>query len=185
MAFRRGFKTEAEKIACEIREKIGLSPIDRLDLNAVSNEFEIDILAMTELPCDSSLFQSAQNGKFSAMMAHAGFQTAIVHNDTHHEHRQRSNISHEFAHCFLGHEGCTLMDEDGSRSHNGAIEAEANFLGGALLLPKAAALHILKNGLSSQARSIYGISKPMLDYRMRVSGAQIIHSRSLAKKARS
>lgn len=159
--------------------------MDRLDLLTVSKEFEIDILAMTELPCDSSLFQRAQNGKFSAMMAHAGFKTAIVHNDTHHEHRQRSNISHELAHCFLGHEGCTLMDEDGSRSHNRAIEAEANFLGGALLLPKAAALHILKYGLSSQARTIYGISKPMLDYRMRVSGAQIIHTRRLAKAAKS
>ena len=77
------------------------------------------------------------------------------------------------------------MDEDGTRSHNGAIEAEATFLGGALLLPKDAALHILKNGLNSQARSIYGISKPMLDYRIRVSGAQIIHARQLAKIARS
>lgn len=74
------------------------------------------------------------------------------------------------------------MDEDGSRSHNGKIEAEASFLGGALLLPKAAAIHILKNGLKSQARSIYGISNPMLTYRLRVSGAQIIFNRSIAKK---
>jgi Zn-dependent peptidase ImmA (M78 family) len=74
------------------------------------------------------------------------------------------------------------MDEDGSRSHNGEIEAEANFLGGALLLPKAAAIHVLKNGLKSQARSIYGISGQMLTYRLGVSGAQIIFDRSMAKK---
>lgn len=185
MGFRRGFQAEAERIACRIREKVGLSAIDPLDLTAISTEFEIDILEMTKLPCDSSLFQSAQNGKFSAMMAHVGIRSAIVHNDTHHEHRQRSNICHELGHSFLGHEGCTLMDEDGTRSHNGAIEAEATFLGGALLLPKDAALHILKNGLNSQARSIYGISKPMLDYRMRVSGAQIIYARKLAKLGRS
>ena len=181
MVFRRGFQTEAENIACEIREKVGQSPIDRLDLAAVSKEFEIDILPMSRLQCDSSLFQTAQNGKFSAMMAHVGLRSAIVHNDTHHEHRQRSNICHELAHCFLGHEACTLMNEDGSRSHNGKVEAEANFLGGALLLPKSAALYILKYGLKSEARSIYGISRPMLDYRLRITGAQIIHARSLAK----
>ena len=182
MGFRRGFKSEAERIACEIREKVGLSSVDRLDLEAVSSEFEIDILDMTALPCDTSRFQSTRNGKFSAMMAHVGLRSAIIHNDTHHEHRQRSNICHELAHCFLGHEGCTLMDEDGSRSHDGKIEAEANFLGGALLLPKEAALHVLKNGLKSRAREIYGISRPMLDYRLRISGAEIIHARSMAKR---
>jgi Zn-dependent peptidase ImmA (M78 family) len=182
LGFRRGFQSEAERISCEVREKVGLSPTDSIDLTAVCSEFEINILPMTELPCDSSLFQATQNGKFSAMMAHIGLQSAIIHNDTHHEHRQRSNICHELAHCFLGHEACTLMDEDGSRSHNGEIEAEANFLGGALLLPKAAAIHILKNGLKSQARAIYGVSNPMLTYRLRVSGAQIIFDRSMAKK---
>ncbi len=75
------------------------------------------------------------------------------------------------------------MDEDGSRSHNGNIEAEANFLGGALLLPKAAAFYVLKHGLKSQARTIYGISNRMLTYRLGVSGAQIVFNRSMAKKA--
>lgn len=183
MGFRRGFQSEAERISCEIRDKVGLSPVDRLDLLAVSSEFEIDVLPMTQLTCDSSMFQAAQNGKFSAMMAHVGLRSAIIHNDTHHEHRQRSNICHELAHCFLGHEAFTLMSEDGSRTHNGKIEAEASFLGGALLLPKAAAIHVLKNGLKSLARDHYGISGPMLEYRLRVSGAQIIHGRRLAKFA--
>lgn len=183
MGFRRGFQSEAERISCEVREKVGLSPTDGIDLSAVCTEFEINILRMTELPCDSSMFQATQNGKFSAMMAHIGMQSAIIHNDTHHEHRQRSNICHELAHCFLGHEACTLMNEDGSRSHNGEIEAEANFLGGALLLPKAAAFYVMKHGLKSQARNIYGISNQMLNYRLGVSGAQIVHNRRMAKKA--
>lgn len=185
MGFRRGFQSEAERISCEIRDKVGLSPVDRLDLLAVSTEFEIDVLPMTQLACDSSMFQAAHNGKFSAMMAHVGLRSAIIHNDTHHEHRQRSNICHELAHCFLGHEACTLMSEDGSRTYNGKIEAEASFLGGALLLPKAAAIHVLKNGLKSRARDHYGISGPMLEYRLRVSGAQIIYGRRLAKLAKA
>lgn len=181
MGFRRGFKSEAERISCSVRKKLGLSPIDCLDLTAACEAFDIDILRMTELSCDSSIFQASQNGQFSAMMAHRGIKAAIIHNDTHHEHRQRSNICHELAHSFLGHKACTLMSEDGSRSYNGDVEAEANFLSGALLLPKAAAIYILKHRLTSQARSIYGISAKMLEYRLRISGAQTIIQRSLAK----
>lgn len=181
MGFRYGFKAEAERISCSVRLKLGLSPIECLDLTALCEFFDIHILRMTELPCDSTFFQTSHNGRFSAMMLHRGMKAAVIHNDTHHEHRQRSNICHDLAHSFLGHTACTLMSEDGSRSYNSDVEAEANFLGGALLLPKAAAIHILKNGLKSDARTMYGISAKMLEYRLRVSGAQSIVQRSLAK----
>ena|SRR5947209_9548005 len=114
----------------------------------------------------------------------AGLDRAIVHNDSHHPLRQRSNIFHELAHCFLGHKSCTILNDNGTRTYNSPIETEASYLGGALLLPKDAALHLLLNGLKSTAQSIYGVSKPMLEYRLRVSGAQTIFERSLAKKRR-
>jgi Zn-dependent peptidase ImmA (M78 family) len=67
--------------------------------------------------------------------------------------------------------------------HDGGIEAEANFLAGCLLLPNEAAVHVLLNGLKSRAGAIYEISKPMLDYRLRVSGAQAIYERALRRRA--
>lgn len=173
--------SKAEKISCTVREKLGLSPLDCLDIIALCKEYDIAIQAMTQLPCDSSIFQSTKNGKFSALMHFEGLKTVIVHNDTHHEHRQRSNICHELAHGFLGHTACTLMSEDGARSHNGSVEAEANYLAGALLLPKTAALHVVMNGLEAQARSLYGVSGKMLDYRLKISGAKIIAGRMRAK----
>jgi len=139
---------------------------------------------MSDVGCDVSLFQGGANDKFSAMTVCAGLDRAIVHNDSHHPLRQRSNIFHELAHCFLGHKGCTILNDNGTRTYNSPIETEASYLGGALLLPKDAALHVLLNGLKSTAQSIYGVSKPMLEYRLRVSGAQTIFERSLAKKRR-
>jgi hypothetical protein len=73
------------------------------------------------------------------------------------------------------------MNDNGTRSYDSTIESEASLLGGALLLPKEAALHILMEGLASRAQFIYGISRPMLTYRLRMSGAQIIFERKLAK----
>lgn len=106
----------------------------------------------------------------------------IVHNDNHHEHRQRSNICHELAHCFLGHKSTPPLNAAGERMHDGGIEAEANFLAGCLLLPNEAAVHVVMNGLKSRARSIYGISNAMLEYRLRVSGAQAIYARASRKR---
>lgn len=88
------------------------------------------------------------------------------------------------AHCFLGHSGCTILNDNGTRSYNSVTESEASYLGGALHMPKDAALHVLRNGLKPAAQAIYQISRPMLEYRLRVSGAQTIFTRSLAKRSR-
>ena len=42
-----------------------------------------------------------------------------------------------------------------------------------------AAIYIVSQGLVSQAKIIYGVSEPMLNYRLRISGAQRIHERRL------
>jgi Zn-dependent peptidase ImmA (M78 family) len=94
-----------------------------------------------------------------------------VHNCSHHLWRQRSNICHELAHCFLGHECTPPLTSDGERIHDSGIEAEANFLGGALLITNEAAKHIVLDGLLAQAQNLYSVSRPMLDFRLRMSGA--------------
>ena len=69
--------------------------------------------------------------------------------------------------------------------HDGGIEAEANFLAGCLLLPNEAAVHVLMNGLKSSAGAIFEISRPMLEYRLRVSGAHAIYERALRRRSGS
>lgn len=181
---RRGFKADAERMSLSIRFKLGIPPTGPLDPEQVCRAFDIQLLRMSDLSCDVSPFQGAANDKFSAMTVCAGLKRAIVHNDSHHPFRQASNIFHELAHCFLGHSGCTILNDNGTRSYNSTIESEASYLGGALHLPKDAALHVLRNGLQPTAQAIYQISRPMLEYRLRVSGAQTIFARSLAKRSR-
>ena len=177
MGFRRGFKADANRIALRVRAQMGLLPIAPIDPALVCEHFDIVLLKLSELDCDTSRFLGADRSAFSAVTVPCGPTTAIVHNDTHHPFRQRSNICHELAHCFLGHECTPPLTEDGERARDGGVEAEANFLAGALLISNEAALHIVRNGLVPSAQTLYGVSQAMLEFRLRVSGAHTIHSR--------
>jgi Zn-dependent peptidase ImmA (M78 family) len=177
LPFYRGFKSKANKISLKIRAKLGLRAVDPIDPAKVCELFDITLTRMSELDCDWRLFAEEYSSSFSAVTVSRGGQTAIIHNDFHHPYRQRSNICHELSHCFLGHESVPPLTESGDRFHDGGVEAEANFLGGALLIPNEAAIYILRKGLTQEAQGIYGVSKPMLDFRLRVSGAQTIHAR--------
>jgi Zn-dependent peptidase ImmA (M78 family) len=67
----------------------------------------------------------------------------------------------------------------GERARDGGIEAEANHLAGTMLIPNEAAIYMVSHGLVSQAKIIYGVSEPILNYRLRVSGAHRIQERRL------
>ncbi len=179
MAFRRGFKAEANRIALRVRAQMGLNEIDTIDPVGICVHYDIPLFKLSEIQPDSPFLDPRSNSAFSAVTVPCGYRTAIVHNDTHHLHRQRSNICHELAHCFLGHESTPPLTSEGRRSRDGALEEEANFLAGTLLLPNEAALYLVSSGLLSQGQRLYGISRPMLDYRLRVSGAHVIYERRM------
>ena len=175
MGFRRGFKAEANRIALRVRERMGLEAIAPIDPAAICAHFDIQLIRLRDVDRKSPFLRDTAS--FSAVTVPCAHQRAIVHNDAHQPHRQRSNICHELAHCFLGHECTPPLTEDGARTHDGGIEAEANFLSGTLLIPNEAAIHIVRNALIIQAQDLYGVSKAMLTYRLRVSGAQRIQER--------
>jgi hypothetical protein len=176
LGFQRGFKAEANRIALRVREQLGLSPTDAIDPAEVCAHFEIKLIPLSDIN-PRSPFLGKNNSSFSAVTVPCGCQTAIVHNDSHHAHRQRSNICHELAHCFLGHKCTPPLTESGERARDGGVEAEANYLGGTLLVPNEAAIYVVRKGLVMQAQGIYGVSAAMLTYRLRVSGAQKIQER--------
>jgi hypothetical protein len=184
LGFQRGFKAEANRIALRVRAKMGLGATDPIDPAAVCEHFDIRLLKLSELD-PRSPFLGSKSSEFSAVTVPCGCQTAIVHNDSHHPNRQRSNICHELAHCFLGHECTPPLTEKGERVRDGGIEAEANFLGGVLLLPNEAAIHIVGNGLLHVADKLYGVSPAMLTFRLRMSGANRIHQRWAEKRRAS
>lgn len=92
--------------------------------------------------------------------------------------RQRSNISHEFAHIVLKHPMTLPLDPFGCRNIDRDVEDEANWLSGAMLISDAAALHILSDGMSETDACLrYGVSAQMLRFRLNASGARIRVSR--------
>lgn len=179
MGFRRGFKAEANRIALRVRAQMGLHDIAPIVPAAVCAHFDIRLLELSEVDPHSPFLMGDNNSAFSAVTVPCGLHTAIVHNDSHHAHRQSSNICHELAHCFLGHKSTPPLTESGERTRDSQAEEEANFLAGVLLLPNEAAIHVVGSGLLPQAQRMYGVSRPMLSYRLRISGAHRIHERRL------
>lgn len=177
--FRRGFKTEANRIAVRVREALGLADIDPIVPEEVCHHYDIELMKLSESECDASAFLGEDQEHFSAVIVPRGARIAIVYNDSHHPYRQRSNICHELGHCFLGHKSTPPLTPEGERIHDGSIEGEANFLAGALLLTNEGAIHILRRGLLPVAQNRYGISQKMLDYRLNISGAYKRHQRRL------
>lgn len=182
MKFRRGFKANANRIALRVRHSMGLDALAPIDPAEVCAWYDLKLVRLSELGCSCPTLLGEDQSSFSAVTVPIGFMTAIVHNDSHHPYRQRSNICHELAHCFLGHQCTPPLTPAGERAHDGGVEAEANFLAGTLLIPNEAAIYIVQKGLTSIAQGLYGVSRPMLDYRLRISGALAIQQRRLSSR---
>lgn len=170
---KRGFKAEANRIALRVRRELDLKPTDPLNPFDVCDHFDIEVRPLSHLGKEAAHFLNGGRSNFSAVTVPCGLRRAIVHNDTHVLARQHSNVMHELAHGFLRHQPCQAFDCDGERAYDSGIEQEANFLAGCLLISNEAAWHIVRNGLTSGATSIYEVSRQMLDWRLRVSGARI------------
>jgi Zn-dependent peptidase ImmA (M78 family) len=152
------------------------SPIDPV---AVCALYDITLMGLSTLGVVCSAFQGADASFFSAVTVPRGPHRAIVFNDFHHPHRQRSSICHELAHCFLGHECTPPLTPEGERAYHSGLEAEANYLGGALLISNEAAIRIALTRMDpATVQAVYGVSLDMIEYRLRMSGAHIIAKRS-------
>lgn len=98
MSFRRGFKTEANNLAEEVRGELGLSPLDALDPHALGDHLDIPIVRLSDCLKDAPAVQhllEVEKEVFSAVTVFAGHRRTIVHNDAHALVRQHSNLAHE------------------------------------------------------------------------------------------
>jgi Zn-dependent peptidase ImmA (M78 family) len=177
MAFRRGFKSEANDIVAEVREELDVSVYEALDPHALAEWLEIPIIPLSDFvshaPAIAHLLHVEQN-VFSAVTVFAGSQRTIVHNDAHAPSRQRSNLSHEIAHGLLHHPPTPALDNKGCRHWSQDIEDEANWLGGALLVPEAAALLIAGGRWTIPgAAQHFGVSQAMIRFRLNSTGAAV------------
>jgi Zn-dependent peptidase ImmA (M78 family) len=176
MAYRYGFKTEANDIAREIRRELGLRPLDPLDPLALADWLEIPIIPLSEFtdtaPGVAHLLKVEQE-VFSAVTVFRGTRRTIVHNDAHLFGRQNSNLAHELSHGLLHHPPTPALDNKGCRIWNQDVEDEAQWLAGAILITEDAALSIVRRRLPSAAAAAeFQVSEKMIQFRINVTGAR-------------
>jgi len=186
---RWGFKTDAEAIAREIREELGLTMIARLDPLQLAAHLDIEVVALssrTDQPALMQHFRGKGKKRFSAVTI---FLTAtrrlILYNDSHSDGRQSADIVHECAHALLLHPAREAFTSGGCRDVDNECEREAGWLGGTILVPNEAALYAVRRGLSLEAAAEeYGVSVPLMRWRINKSGAKTIADRMKNKYRR-
>jgi Zn-dependent peptidase ImmA (M78 family) len=177
VALRKGFKSEANDIARQIRGELDLALIDPLDPWALAEYLAIPVLELGALsaaiPGAVRHFAEVKPAEFSAVTVFHGTSRLIVHNDSHARGRQASNLAHELSHGLVLHEPKPALDGSGCREWDANAEDEANWLAGALLISEEAALAIARSGASLvDAADRYGVSPKMVQFRVNVTGAR-------------
>jgi hypothetical protein len=101
---RRGFKTEAEERAKQVRREMGLAPSDGLDAMDLARHLGAEVRRADELTSLEKLatLNEIQPGAFSACTFEINGRHIIVHNPLCSPARTQSDIAHEVAHILLG-----------------------------------------------------------------------------------
>jgi Zn-dependent peptidase ImmA (M78 family) len=182
---RRGFKTEAQQIAAEVRAELALTPFDPLDPWALATHLDIPVWPLSSysqtIPAAAAYLLEIDTGAFSAMLACQGLRRKIIHNDGHALTRQRADISHELAHALLLHQPHPALD--GRPPHyDNAQEEEAKWLGAVLQVTDDYCMSSCRDGLSvAEAALRMGVSAQLMQWRLNMSGAERRIARARAR----
>ena len=186
---RRGFKTEAERIAQLVRADLGLGPLDPLDCFALAEDWGIPVVSLGELREDGASEKSirrllSDEAGFSATTICVGSRRLIVYNPRHAAGRRANSLAHEVSHLILEHEAGPAIGLGGCRHWNPEEEAEADWLAGALLVPRESALTwMLTNGDVEEGARHFGVSVDL--FRWRVNHTGVMHQIQARRRYRS
>jgi Zn-dependent peptidase ImmA (M78 family) len=155
---------------------LGLELLEPLDAFRLAGHLSIDTLPMSELSSEAPRsvrhFGLADISAFSAVTVFSGTQRLIVYNDSHSTGRQASDVAHECSHALLLHPPVQALDGAGCRNWDAALEEEAQWLAGALLVTEEAALSIVRQATPlATAAANFGVSEAMVRFRVNVTGA--------------
>lgn len=176
---RRGFKSEAEKMAAVARTLVGVPEDFPLPARTLARAMGVVVIGPREIPgipeplATQMLFEFAKN--WSGVTIPVEGQTVIIHNTTHNPARQESNVMHELAHLICEHKPARI-DPPGklpwaSRSFDREQEEQAAWLGGCLQLPRVGLVSSLAKNLDNLAIGIrFGASPEMVRFRRNTSG---------------
>lgn len=200
---RRGFKAAADRHAADLREAIGCSENEPINLPRLARYLKIAVLAADKVLGNLEPLQilhEEQAGAFSAATFVLPGRTVVVYNsldldgryitpsDAKTDGRTRSNVAHEFSHLVLGHEVREVQKIAGHSffTCNTEQEAEANWLAGCILLPRQLLLAAAyRNDTDEEIANNYHVTKQMAAFRMNASGARMQAARTRARRSRT
>lgn len=176
---RRGFKAESERVAARQRHAIGVDLHDPLDPWLLAEHLGVSVVRPDEISglSQDSLEQLVVRDResWSAVTLQFGKSRMTIVNSSHAKTRQRSSLCHELAHILLNHEP-SRIDVTGKGhlilgSCEGAEEQEANWLSGALLVPRIGVMRQLKACPNHEALAEhFGVSLQLLRWRLGATG---------------
>ncbi len=174
----RGFKARSENISALIRSKIGIVADAPLEYQRLAEYLSVDIIELANLrylDAESKTYLASEAGReWSAVTVANPQRVIVVTNPSHSRARRSSSTMHELAHIILEHTPCQIFVTEADlalRDYDDKQEAEADWLAGALLLPRVA-LQKLAYGRTSrdQALDEYAVSPDLYEYRKRMTG---------------
>ena len=177
-------------MAVSARQEIGLGPTFPLDCLRYLAHISILVLGFDELaelsPTSRRQLLHTDAESWSGMTVKEGEDVAIVLNPTHTPERQRSTMMHEASHVLLQHVptrvdfgpgGILLVSEYAADD-----EDEADWLAGAMLLPRDALMECRSRGMSNaQIAGYYGASVPLTEWRVRMTGIDVQRRRAASR----
>ena len=175
-------------MAAEARSELGLGDFDPLDPWSYALRLNVLVLPIAGLDlCDADRRQllATDSRSWSGLTLREAGYTAVVLNEAHPMPRQRSTLMHELAHVQLRHvanrvdvatNGLLLVSD-----YSVEQEEEANWLAGALLLPRAALLRVHAAGRTTEhICEQFGVSEELCKWRLRMTGILV----QVARRAR-
>jgi hypothetical protein len=190
---RRGFKAESERRATSLRSAISCSETRTPDLADLAAHLRVAVLPADHLLDGGSeellRLHDIQPGCFSAAtFSPPGSRHIVVYNpvsldgqilstaEARVDGRTRSNVAHEFAHIVLGHDIRQVQKIGGQHffTCNPEQEEEANWLAGALLLPRPLLLIAVRNDLTNEEIAEQNhVSVDMARFRTNATGVRM------------
>jgi Zn-dependent peptidase ImmA (M78 family) len=163
-----------------------LGPVEALDPHILAAHLDIVVWRLEEIPgisADCVAVLRADSDSWSAATVCVGMRHAVILNSAHSAARMNSDFMHELSHLVLVHTPARMdVSPDGIlllSTYDRAQEEEANWLSGALLLPRDALFNIRKKNLTDDAAcKLYGCSQKMLTFRFSVTAVDLHLQRS-------
>ena len=176
MALRRGFKSEAERIAKSVRADLGLGAADSVTPDALAELLGVEVRSGDELIPRTRFvaLNELQPDAFSACTFRpSDDRVVIVFNPLSASSRRTSDLAHEFAHILLHHDLSRIetLGDVTFLSCDPVQEEEAAWLSGCLILPRPLLLSEIRQGATaSDIAKRHGVSETMARYRLNVTG---------------